>query len=444
MRSVLLSIENGTLKAGDRLPNEHALATSLDVSRSTVHLALIKLQERGVIESGPGRGRVVSVSAGLTDAAPSDADRRGIRLGILPWSIGESDGNWYLSGLLAGLNDAGTDATKVIMHLLRQCQNDADRFAQQLDQQHPDVVAFLRPYGSCAPFVREVQRRKIPCLVTGWRLPDLGVPTIREDSAAGARDAVRRLVARGHRRIGLLVPAEPVGWVFDRKRGYEQGLKDAGIEPDGNLVHWMNISRPVSAANAEELQQYIKRAQPTALLSSSGLCVSVLGRLMQETGLRIPQDLSLISFDQDIRGYAAIFGDVKVATVALPFHEISGDLIRLTLRLAAGEEIPAITELPCPFMDGDTLAPTTQNNCSRNGGMKSRSHKQGRVSGRNQREVQDEKETTMGRPHGGAGPRAGGGRGAGEYDANVDWQLGSRSASNRRRYCHREWRSDLE
>lgn len=345
----------GQLQVGQRLPTEHELAARLGVSRSSVNLAMSELRRQGIVAPVPGRGRLL-----MRPFPPEPAARRErlagdtIRLAVvLP--LEDVGGNWHSHGLLAGLDGVAGERAGLIVEMLGYGEGRALWFAERLKLSRPDVVAFLKPMVASGPLVGVAQQAGIPCLLTGMRLLALGLPTVHEDSRGGMELAVRHLFERGHRRIGLLLPSEPVAWVFQRRRGYEAALAARSVEPDPRLVHWLNET--FDPNDLPGLRQFLERERPTALISVSNQCIPPLGQMIRAGELRIPQDLSLVTFDQDYANYAALLAGLRPTAVELPLAEMGRAVAQLALRLAAGEVVEPVTTLPCRLAEGDSVAP---------------------------------------------------------------------------------------
>src|SRR5207237_233730 len=153
-------------------------------------------------------------------------------------------------GIMEGMEEAAEEAG-VSIEFLGNRGVDSLAVRRRLAQTHPDVLICLLPRGEHALIIAEAQRLEIPTIITGTRLVDIGVPTVREDGAQGARLAVERLVQAGHKRIGLLAWTEGGAWIFERRRGYLEGLAAAGIGPDERLTLWLDRSATHANTPAE-------------------------------------------------------------------------------------------------------------------------------------------------------------------------------------------------
>ncbi|PZO73660.1 MAG: transcriptional regulator [Mesorhizobium amorphae] len=136
----------------------------------------------------------------------------------------------------------------------------------------------------------------IPYLVHG-RSEGLGFsyPFLDIDNEGAFHDAAGRLLALGHRRIGLLNGDRGETFAIHRERGVFRALREAGIAPDPGLVRSLAMTEENGFRAALDLLDRPER--PTAILCSSLLMSLGVVRAAGERGLSIPHDLSLVAHD---------------------------------------------------------------------------------------------------------------------------------------------------
>jgi DNA-binding LacI/PurR family transcriptional regulator len=362
-------LSKGELAAGDRFPSDAELVRLTGLSRDTVRKALGELSRDGWIERRHGLGTFVGPRASLP---VSRSIEQGIertrmmgRVAVLGTWFWRQDIGWYTAGIMEGMEDAAEQA-RVSIEFLGNRGVDSLTVCRRLAQTRPDVVVCLLPRGEHAMIIAEAHRLEIPTLMTGTRLNDIGVPTVREDGAQGARLAIDRLVQAGHKRIGLLAWTEGGAWIFERRRGYLQGLEAAGIEPDERLTLWLERAKaaatPADAEamglrNAEIISRFIKAHRPTALLSTaSGITVD-LSILLRHGQLRVPSDISIVQFDQSFN--LPVPELPNPTCIALPVREMGKQLIHLARRAINREDIGTLQPIPCTLVEGNTVGQIT-------------------------------------------------------------------------------------
>ncbi|MCU1408536.1 MAG: LacI family transcriptional regulator [Microbacteriaceae bacterium] len=115
------------------------------------------------------------------------------------------------------------------------------------------------------------------------------------DNASVARRITDHLIDLGHRRIALLIDETDWTTGSDRYAGYQHSLEESGIDLDPTL----QVSAGWSADDARRAAVDIlaRRDRPTAVFAANNLLAEGVWRAAGDLGLRIPDDLSVVSFD---------------------------------------------------------------------------------------------------------------------------------------------------
>lgn len=150
----------------------------------------------------------------------------------------------------------------------------------------------------------------IPKVVLVDNLDELGAyESVVSDGFGGGLKATRHLIELGHRRIGFIATRRGVPTFQDRQRGYWCGLLEAGIVADPALsilpdVEDENLWNALGQRLVQTLQS---KNAPTALVAANDSCAAFVEWKMRGAGMRVPDDVSLVGFD-----------DVPLATTADP------------------------------------------------------------------------------------------------------------------------------
>jgi LacI family transcriptional regulator len=200
--------------------------------------------------------------------------------------------------------------------------------------------------------IGEAQRQDVPVIGTGTYLMDLHIPTVCEDGAAGAARAVEYLAQQGHTRIGFVQMAFTIPLVFLRHQGYLTGLRNAGMEEDESLVLWLRWGD--RAEQVDRLRRYLKRCRPTAIVCGSCWPLEFLADLIAAGEVRVPDDLSVINFDQHRRAKEWL-GGVAPTTLALPLRAMGRKVAEMAREIVDGRAVPSATLLPCDWVEGASV-----------------------------------------------------------------------------------------
>ncbi|EEY9906281.1 DNA-binding transcriptional regulator CytR [Escherichia coli] len=190
--------------------------------------------------------------------------------------------------------------------------------------------------GSRLPFDASIeeQRNLPPMVMANEFAPELELPTVHIDNPTAAFDAVNYLYEQGHKRIGCIAGPEEMPLCHYRLQGYVQALRRCGIMVDPQYIARGDFT---FEAGSKAMQQLLDLPQPpTAVFCHSD--VMALGALSQakHQGLKVPEDLSIIGFDNiDLTQFC----DPPLTTIAQPRYEIGREAMLLLLDQMQGQHV---------------------------------------------------------------------------------------------------------
>lgn len=189
-------------------------------------------------------------------------------------------------------------------------------------------------------------------VVTLDRTPNgSAVSSVITDGSAGIRAAIDHLTEHGHRRIGVLGGPDGLTVADERTAAWRTALSDAGLWEDDVCVR-AAFSRRGGADGASVL---LERGPMTALVTSSD--VQAIGALDEciRRGLRVPQELSIVSFDDT---EAASYAQPRLTAVQQPIEQMAEATMELVLqRIGAGETAASRHVLPTTLVVRDSTGP---------------------------------------------------------------------------------------
>ena len=128
--------------------------------------------------------------------------------------------------------------------------------------------------------------------------------SVTVDNVRGGAEAARHLLARGHERIGLILPLAESVPAQDRRRGVEEALAEAGRALDPALVveaDWDHeqhgFTRYAGYRGMQRLLELPPQARPTAVFAAADVMALGALRAAREAGLVVPDDLEVVGFD---------------------------------------------------------------------------------------------------------------------------------------------------
>jgi LacI family transcriptional regulator len=191
-------------------------------------------------------------------------------------------------------------------------------------------------------YLRSWPTHRLP-LVGIDRIPsELGIDAVLLDNVAGAQQAVEYLITLGHERIGIVAGLPGIITTQERLTGYKQALEAHGIPLDPALIVEGNSRIEGGERGALQLLTQ-ETARPTALFVTNGLMIIGALQALNRVGLRCPQDVALVGFDDF--AWAAVMHP-QLTTVCQPTYEIGQKAAQLLFeRLEKRDAAPQVVRL---------------------------------------------------------------------------------------------------
>jgi len=251
--------------------------------------------------------------------------------------------NPFWTTVARGVEDAASDAGfNVILCNTDESEIEQDRYLRVLLQKQVDGV-LLVPSRSVVEPIRFVQSQGTPVVVLDRRIPDAQADVVRCDSEEGAYQLTRLLLSLGHRRIAMLSGPQGVSTAEDRVAGYRRALTEARLDIDEALICYGKFSLK---SGYEMAQQMLARTpRPTGMFAANNFIAIGALRALRDAGLRVPQDLALVGFD-DLP--ADLVVDPFLTVAAQPAYEMGRRATELLLARLAGQGPAAYQEIVLP------------------------------------------------------------------------------------------------
>jgi LacI family transcriptional regulator len=154
----------------------------------------------------------------------------------------------------------------------------------------------IAPVGHKSIHIEQVQKSGTPVVVVDRFFPKTTIPYISTDNYSGAFKAVDHIISMGHTRIACIQGGRDTSSNIDRVRGYMDALKKYNIDPDPSLMPGDSFGEENGYIQTRILMS--KNNRPTAIFALSNLISLGVLRALNEIQLTIPQDVSLLSFDE--------------------------------------------------------------------------------------------------------------------------------------------------
>lgn len=352
LKNELLSwLEQGKLQPGKQVPSENEIAEQFGLSRQTVRQTFGELEKDGWLERIQGKGTFVR--------HPGRRDGEAVKtIGIMTTYISDYIFPHIVRGAEAELRQHGyrlmlssTDNTK-----------EKEMDSLQLMTSQPLSGLIIEPTKSAEGnpnlgYFLELQEKGIPYLMINEKYHELECPCLKVNDEAGGRKAARYLLEKGHRQIAGFFKRDDLQGV-NRLKGFLSAHRDFGIAVSPQHVVTFTTEQKGGYAyqKALELLQRTPDQRPSALVCYNDELAVLLMDAAAACGLRVPEDLSVIGFDDS--SLAAASG-TKLTTLTHPKTAMGELAARQLIGMIERGETPGDTVFEPELIERDSVLERT-------------------------------------------------------------------------------------
>lgn len=261
-------------------------------------------------------------------AARSLATRRtGIVGVIIPESVTKLFTDPFFGLLLYGITEAcNAHHTHLMLSLFNGPSEPDEMYRRIIGSGHVDGVIVASAHMD-DPLFPKLLHDGVSFVMAG-RHPDERVNYVDVDNVGGARMAVEHLIRLGHTRIATISGPLSMAHGEDRLVGYRQALEAHDLPVDEKLIVGGDYTEPSGSVGVQRLLP----ASPTAIFAASDMLAIGALKALREAGLRVPDDVALVGFD-DLRIATAV--EPALTTVRQPIERLGTMAVDLLLDLMA-------------------------------------------------------------------------------------------------------------
>ncbi|MCL6599946.1 MAG: GntR family transcriptional regulator [Alicyclobacillus macrosporangiidus] len=288
-------IESGKLAPGDKIPTEYELAKQYNISRHTVRQAITQLSYERWVKKAQGRGTFV-----LDPPSRSNIQSpKSYLIGVITTYVSDYIFPSIIHGIESRLRSEGYSI------LLASTMNDPVLESQALqsviDRKVDGVI--IEPAMSAYPDSNHkaylaLFERRIPFVMLHAARPEYPVPCVRVDDEAGTKLITEHVMALGHTRIGGIFKADDLQGKL-RLRGYLGALREGNVEVKPEYLSFYTTAQREKAVNeyVDGLLKLHGESRPTAIVCYNDDIAFQLIQLLEQQGVRCPDDVSVVGFD---------------------------------------------------------------------------------------------------------------------------------------------------
>lgn len=310
------------------------IAQRADVSISTVSRVL-----RGTAPVTESKRKAVMAAVAELNYQPNVfarglASGESMAMGVLTQNFGSPFYDAILQGVVQGLRDTRYFPVFADGQWQLEIEKEA---VMALMQRQIDGLIVIGGFLASEQLSRFAEQ--IPIVVVARRVPGFEENCLYIDNVKAAYMATQHLIELGHRRIAHISGRGDHPDAAERKRGYIKALEDAGIEPLPELIVEGNFRRQSGVLAVDML--LTRGIAFSAIFAANDQMAFGTRLALYRRGIRVPEDLSLVGFDDEP---AAAFMIPPLTTVRQPAVELGREASKVILARLRGQQI-----LPAPL-----------------------------------------------------------------------------------------------
>ena len=262
--------------------------------------------------------------------------------------------NPFFTTIASGVEDTARSRGYAVMFCnTYESEVEEAEYVRVLIERRVDGVLLVPSCGAGAS-VQLLQEHGMPTVVLDRHVHDVQADEVRADSRAGAYDAVHHLTDLGHRRIAVLAGPEGVSTSTDRVAGYRKALLEACPGGECGQILFGEFNEASGYSMTRQILE--AESRPTAIFAANNFIAFGAIRALREAGLGIPEDMSMVVFDDLPPGWVL---DPFLTVVSQPAYEIGTRAAELLLERLTGEapEGPRSIVLPSELIVRRSTAP---------------------------------------------------------------------------------------
>ncbi len=291
------------------------------------------------------RERVMEVARELgyvpNTAARALVKRRTDAIGVVVNNLHDPFFHDLIRGFEAGASE--TDYNVVFCSAMGREMQRKQRYVRYLSNGVVDGIILYGSYDFDEALVRELHATGFPFFLIESSVEGVQTNNFLIDNEGGVYNAVRYLHRHGHRRIAYIAGRLEKRVCVERLNGYYKAMQDLCLEVPAEYVRYIEEDSSDGRALMAQFLALPAKVRPTAVLCYDDAVASHAIRCALEQGLRVPQDISIMGFDNQTippNGYKG----PAITSVSQPLYEIGFDSIILLSQILRGERESGITK----------------------------------------------------------------------------------------------------
>lgn len=336
--------------ANRQWPTMKDVARQAAVSLSTVSYVL---NDSGMVS--PQRRARVLEACRLLNYTPNDSARKLRRRFASTIGLVIPDlANQFFAFLAEGVERAASESDVLVVLCAPEADGMSDSVnARLLRSQRLDGVVYLA--GASAPAFSLIELTRLgPVVLVDEQIPGFDLPSVVSDNRRGAREIAQHVLEQGHEHAAIIGGPSALWTAQQRLAGYREAFVAAGLDPDEVPVLVGDYRQDSGTELAKQLLSHSRSRRPTALLCANDLMAVGALEYARAVGLRVPEDLSLVGFD-DLTFSALL--QPRLTTVRQPSRDMGYRAARMLINIIEKDDPGELESFPVAVQLRDSVAP---------------------------------------------------------------------------------------
>lgn len=324
---ILDRISSG-MREGEMLPTVKELSESLDVSPMTVHKAVNQMTTTGILYKIQGKGTFVGKAGGQSRNKLRLENGKKVIAFISPYIHDDIFMKDFTSGVLENINhNKFSLITKHVWIPKLKEEEVISETASYVD----GIILISNLESKARKVISSLLASDYPMVFLDHYPLDMQCTAVSTDDDEATLTAIKHLYECNHRKILHVSLGNGFSSTLARQAAYTQFMEQHGLEP--KTIHLKD--------NMDLLDEVFSKKEnswPTAIFAlNDGMAMNII-RYLKEKGIKVPDDVSIMGFDDDI---GAESFEIPLTTVALPKKQIGGKAVKLLQDMLENKREPS-------------------------------------------------------------------------------------------------------
>ena len=317
--TIIAEINAKRLKIGDKLPSEIELQEMYNVSRHTIRVALEQLEHEGFIEKEHGLGSFVKL----------EKKERNKTIGVITTYMSDYIFPEIIRGIESELTKAGY--SMLLVNTNNDIQTERKALKMMLENQVEGIIVEPTKSSSYNPNIDvylNIRKQEMPLISINAKFDEINFPFIGMNDLEASYVNTEFLIENNHEKIGAILKSD-YKQGKERLKGFVKAISDYSLSySNQDVVMFTTETR--GQVLMDEVHKLLDRRAITGLVCYNDMIALDVLNLCLAKGIRVPEDLSIVSFDNSI---LSMLTSVKITSISHPQIGLGIDAARHMMKM---------------------------------------------------------------------------------------------------------------